>query len=890
MRWKEAGAAERLTSPLAQHMRYRALLALRIKTELPAPVQALVAELAACDRLCDRHKTCGCMKDAGRAIALCSESRRVVHAAQASVRSAEASVLAAAFSNRDAFCTQHARMLDCALAHRAKTEARRLELRRREDALAEHLLGLEGLGTDADRPADVSHLAMNAESMAVACREAVAAYRRWESEGAPEQVVSRTDAAMRAARTALQALALLDPDEDRDAVGPGADGGEEAYLAAMGAAVSALADEERFWARGPCAALPAPHLRAAAVHASGVLAAEAAEVAAQSKMLQGYAAELEHMSGVSMCPEACRDPMVAALKEEVIALEEATWSCQDAKIAFERAVKRKRDPEPCEVELSAKRRRVIEAGLSVRRRMAELAVLARDFPEVLRELRDGLPVCVVNLWFEGRTLASYTSAKPLSVASRNVVYRVQEGERMAIVKEYPVASASLATCLREASFLHRLKHPHIVEVQAIFEDADKQPPCFYMEMPFYQHGQLDDWIREQAPDSASIRRVLQQVVLAVEHLHQNGVVHNDIKPANILIGSDGCARLADFDVSVDTATRTADAVIRATALGGGTLGFIAPEVVQTGATQAADMFAMGATIAAVFPAGDPDRDDMVNKLMALNATARPDAKAALCHAFFKPVFAWQRKIATGRCDACFEEGVRFDAGVRCLSGVHLLCIGCFSAQVRSQSSEDERQRFRENACFVVCQFCPADVPRGFADALVAQHVPDETFALLMRARAQVAELCICAEQEALFRRRLAAMREELAATAATDQEVQRHRLHIAEELLTLKCPRCRHAFYDFDGCFALKCGSCKCGFCAWCLKDCGNDAHAHVLACSVSTRRREYHGSWVQFTAAQRSRRQAAVLAYLEPLGAAVRSGVVRACAVDFADLNLVIQ
>ena len=35
------------------------------------------------------------------------------------------------------------------------------------------------------------------------------------------------------------------------------------------------------------------------------------------------------------------------------------------------------------------------------------------------------------------------------------------------------------------------------------------------------------------------------------------------------------------------------------------------------------------------------------------------------------------------------------------------------------------------------------------------------------------------------------------------------------------------AFLDFEGCFALKCLSCDCGFCAYCLQNCGNDARAH---------------------------------------------------------------
>lgn len=64
------------------------------------------------------------------------------------------------------------------------------------------------------------------------------------------------------------------------------------------------------------------------------------------------------------------------------------------------------------------------------------------------------------------------------------------------------------------------------------------------------------------------------------------------------------------------------------------------------------------------------------------------------------------------------------------------------------------------------------------------------------------------------------------------------RLRIVEEVLTLKCPRCKRAFIDFDGCFAITCfnQNCKCNFCAWCLKDCGDShtAHTHVSYCPES--------------------------------------------------------
>lgn len=67
------------------------------------------------------------------------------------------------------------------------------------------------------------------------------------------------------------------------------------------------------------------------------------------------------------------------------------------------------------------------------------------------------------------------------------------------------------------------------------------------------------------------------------------------------------------------------------------------------------------------------------------------------------------------------------------------------------------------------------------------------------------------------------------------------------EKLTMKCPRCSTAFYDYDGCNALRCGqiACHAAFCALCLKDCGSDAHEHV---------RQTHGNLFDKTSFERSR------------------------------------
>lgn len=55
--------------------------------------------------------------------------------------------------------------------------------------------------------------------------------------------------------------------------------------------------------------------------------------------------------------------------------------------------------------------------------------------------------------------------------------------------------------------------------------------------------------------------------------------------------------------------------------------------------------------------------------------------------------------------------------------------------------------------------------------------------------------------------------------------------HIRSTMLAPSCPKCKAAFIDFTGCFALTCNLCATGFCGYCLQYCGRDAHAHAYKC-----------------------------------------------------------
>jgi len=131
--------------------------------------------------------------------------------------------------------------------------------------------------------------------------------------------------------------------------------------------------------------------------------------------------------------------------------------------------------------------------------------------------------------------------------------------------------------------------------------------------------------------------------------------------------------------------------------------------------------------------------------------------------------------------------------------------------------------------------------------------------------------------------------ENQTAKAPPDQE----RNKILEDIFTLKCPRCRKAFLDFDGCFALKCSSCPCAFCAWCLTDCGEDAHPHVMSsCKEKPKDtgRTYFGKKEEFEDSMKKGIVRDLNAYLSTKTASVRGTIRASLADDLKDIGIALS
>jgi hypothetical protein len=145
---------------------------------------------------------------------------------------------------------------------------------------------------------------------------------------------------------------------------------------------------------------------------------------------------------------------------------------------------------------------------------------------------------------------------------------------------------------READVLLRLDHPGIVRLLDVLDDGDD----IVLVMPYLSGGSLHDRVTMSGPlHPEEVSAVADQLLDALAAAHRQGVVHRDVKPANVLFGADGAAHLVDFGVAV---SRDVTQGLTATAAVLGTPGFMAPEQAQGHpATAASDVFSLGATLA-----------------------------------------------------------------------------------------------------------------------------------------------------------------------------------------------------------------------------------------------------------------------------------------------------
>eukprot|EP00937_MAST-01D_sp_MAST-1D-sp2_P001926 g1926.t1 len=271
------------------------------------------------------------------------------------------------------------------------------------------------------------------------------------------------------------------------------------------------------------------------------------------------------------------------------------------------------------------------------------------FPEVASVVAADVPEELMRLWQPQKHLSDFNIIAQLQISGgRHRIYKVDVGNgQLAVLKEFQCVGDQRKYFFRELQRLHQLRHPCVMAVEAMFVDApSKDHSFFYVQMPFCPGGDLDAFIRDRVSagemDGNGARLLLQRALRGIEYLHTKGIVHADLKPANILIDAKGVPRLTDFETSRDSAAGAATATLSKV---GGTQGFTAPELHAKGAhpTPASDMFACGRLLAearAAMKDLDTDAagldalDDLIAQLTHDDAGARPTIAQALEHRYF----------------------------------------------------------------------------------------------------------------------------------------------------------------------------------------------------------------------------------------------------------------
>jgi serine/threonine-protein kinase len=194
----------------------------------------------------------------------------------------------------------------------------------------------------------------------------------------------------------------------------------------------------------------------------------------------------------------------------------------------------------------------------------------------------------------GTELAGYRIEGVIGRGGMSVVYLAEHArlERKVALK---VLAPELAGSerfhdrfLRESKLAASLDHPNIVPIY----DADEAEGVLYIAMRYVEGSDLKQAIRDGGPlDPLRVSAIVDQVASALDAAHARGLVHRDVKPANVLLTPDDHAYVSDFGltkraVSVSGLTETGQLI--------GTIDYVAPEQIKGDPVdQRADVYSLG---------------------------------------------------------------------------------------------------------------------------------------------------------------------------------------------------------------------------------------------------------------------------------------------------------
>lgn len=219
-----------------------------------------------------------------------------------------------------------------------------------------------------------------------------------------------------------------------------------------------------------------------------------------------------------------------------------------------------------------------------------------------------------------------------------VDHRLQRQVAVKLIREAFVADETArARLLHEARAAAAFQHPNAVAVFDVGEDGVGQP---FIVMELIQGETLADHLVRCGPLAAADAAAIAMALLdALAAAHRRGLVHRDVKPANVLLPADGGVKLSDFGIAKGLASSTAGLTARGQIVG--TPAYLSPEqAAGHPATARSDLYALGVVAYESVTGAPPfSGDDVVSvaiahqrqpvPALAEQAPATPPAVAAV---------------------------------------------------------------------------------------------------------------------------------------------------------------------------------------------------------------------------------------------------------------------
>ena len=151
---------------------------------------------------------------------------------------------------------------------------------------------------------------------------------------------------------------------------------------------------------------------------------------------------------------------------------------------------------------------------------------------------------------DGLTVGRYRLGQQLGAGAMGMVFEAHDPQlhrRVAIKLLHPGVSDGPdgARLLREARSMAQLAHPNVVTVH----DAGRAGSQVFVAMELVDGVTLGTWLSNAKRERDDILGVFAQAGRGLDAAHRVGIVHRDFKPENVMLGSDGRARVADFGLA-----------------------------------------------------------------------------------------------------------------------------------------------------------------------------------------------------------------------------------------------------------------------------------------------------------------------------------------------------